>query len=251
LYREKHPDVYLDGFAKLQYEYMQAGGGLEIGSVFGRWGEVRVGVTRTYGRIQSESVFAIPDSSYQQGGYTLRTIYDQLDNTHFPHDGSSARLTYFKSSSGVGADEEYDRVEFRGTKAFTWSRNTVLLNARLGDGLGTEIPYYNSFSLGGLFNLSAYPPDYFSGSKIAYGSLLAYRRVSDLPAALGKGVYGGMALEGARLGDTLTGFNTMSGTAVSGSVYMAADTVLGPFYLLASVGDDSQRAIYMALGITF
>lgn len=251
LYSEQHRDFYLQNTVKLEYEYLQAGAGLELGSVFGRWGEFRAGVRRSYGKLKVPTFNAIPDETFQQGGYTLRTIYDQLDNTHFPHEGGSARLNYFKSSTSLDADTEYDRLEFRGTRAVTRGRNTILATVRVGDDLGTDLPNYDNFSIGGLFNLSAYPNNYFEGGRLRYGGLVAYRRISDLPAALGKGIYGGIALEGARIGRPSAGYAVMDEAAYSGSVYLAADTVLGPFYLLGALGNKDQSALYMALGISF
>jgi NTE family protein len=123
----------------------------------------------------------IPDQSFHQSGYTLRSIYDQLDNTNFPHSGASARVTYFKSSTGLGADSSYERIDFRGVKAFTRSRNTLLLTVRAASDLSSTMPFYDDFTLGGLFNLSAYPTGYFVGGRLAYANLLAYRQVSNLP----------------------------------------------------------------------
>lgn len=251
LFLDQYRDVYLEDVAKLRYQYGQLGGGFELGSVFGRWGEVRVGLTRSKIRTQSETIIVVPDENFEQGGYTLRTIYDQLDNTHFPHQGSSVKLTLFKSSPGMGADTNYERYDFRALKAFTWSRNTVLAMVRASGAGDTELPFYDEFSLGGIFNLSAYPKGYFLGERMAYGSLLTYRRFSDMPTGLGRGIYGGLQLEVARMGRVNDAFPPMDGAATSVNAYLAADTVLGPFYLMGSYGDTDQSAIYMALGVSF
>lgn len=250
-YSDQHRDLHFENIAKFDYEYTQTGGGLELGSVFGRWGEFRAGVVRSYARAQSTTITSFPDDTFQQGGYTLRSIYDQLDNTHFPHSGGSFRFSYFSSSENIGADQDYERLEARATRAFTWNRNTIVAYLRGGTDLGTSMPYYDAFSLGGLFNLSAYTPNAFQGGKLASGSLLMYRRVSDLPPGLGKGIYTGVALEGGRVGDTISGYQDMDGLASSLGAYVAADTVLGPFYLLGAVGNNHHSSIYMALGISF
>lgn len=250
IYIDQHRDIYLEGYARLRYQFTRFGGGLELGSVFGRWGEVRVGVMRAQARAQSETLFVVPDEAYQQGGFTLRTIYDQLDNTHFPHKGGSVRLSYFSSSTDLGADTNYERLDLRAVKAMTWSRNTVLATLHVGSDVNTTIPYYDNFTLGGIFNMSAYPPGYLMGGKLGYASLLSYRRFSDLPRGLGRGIYGGVQLESARMSNVPEGF-TNNGTAFSGSAYLAADTLLGPFYLLGAIGNEDQSAVYLALGISF
>lgn len=250
-YRDEYRDLRLQDQARLEYEFRDAGGGLELGSVFGRWGEFRAGVT---GSSASADLTTLPGNArqnYQRGGYTVRGTYDQLDDTHFPHAGGIARLNYLKSSRDLGAGDVYDRLDFRGGHAYTWGRNTVLFTGHIGSSLGTTLPFYDDFSLGGLFSLAAYPPHYFEGSNLFQGSAMLYRRVSDLPAGVGKGIYAGTVLEGGRVWESSAGHPALSGLPVSGSVFAAADTVLGPFYLLGALGDRGHSAIYMALGVSF
>lgn len=235
---------------RFEYEYTRTGVALEIGSVFGRFGEIRGGVMHAYATETSQAGPVIPSESQHQGGYTLRSVYDQLDSSNFPHHGGAARLGYFKSSPDLGADLSYDRVELRASRAFSWGRNTALLNLRGGSSLDSTLPFYDAFGLGGLFNLSAYAPDYFLGNEMAAGSLLLYRRIGTLPAGFGKGIYGGTAFEAGRLNQALPGF-AAAPHAVSAGAYLAADTALGPFYLLGALGDRQQRALYLALGVNF
>jgi NTE family protein len=82
------------------------------------------------------------------------------------------------------------------------------------------------------------------------GGLLVYRPIGAMPAALGRGVYAGAAFEAGRMRRALPGHDAPD-EALSGAAYLAADTVLGPFYLLAAVGDRQQRALYLALGVSF
>lgn len=251
MYRDQHHNVRLVNFANLDYEYQQFGGGVELGSVFGRWGEVRAGIMRAHAGLKSVSLLTVPDEDYRQGGYTLRSIYDQLDNTHFPHSGGTARISYFKSSYDLGADTKYDRLEFSGARALTWGRNTALLSVQGGSSLGTALPFYDGFSLGGIFNLSAYPPDYFRGEEMFSGRAMLYRRVSDLPAGLGNGIYAGSVLEAGRVTSPFKAYADTDGSALSAALFVAADTVLGPFYFMGALGNNNQAAVYMALGITF
>lgn len=251
MYREQHHDLHLEDAIKLDYEYKQEGGGLELGSVFGRWGEVRVGVMRAYAMLKSTTLLTAPDQNIQQGGYTLRSIYDQLDNTNFPHSGGSARLSYFKSSADLNAAENYERLEFSGVRAFTWGRNTTLLGLKVGSSLGSDLPLYDGFSLGGIFNLSAYPADYYRAQALVAGRAMFYRRVSDLPTGFGKGIYTGSLLEAGQVKKVFNGTVANDGVALSAGIFAAADTVLGPLYFMGAVGDHDQLAAYMALGISF
>ncbi|MFZ5562332.1 MAG: patatin-like phospholipase family protein [Pseudomonadota bacterium] len=249
-YYDQHRDLRFSSPTRFEYEYVETGAALEIGSVFGRWGEFRAGVMQSYVGVDSTTGAIVPDLGFHRGGYTLRSIYDQLDSTDFPHEGGAARLSYFKSSGDFGADDSYDRIEFRGSRAQSWRRDTVLLHVRAGSSLDSDLPFYDMFGLGGLFNLSAYPPNYYLGQEMLLGSVMGYRRLSRLPTAVGRGIYGGAVLEAGRMRSVLAG-HAEPDQALSGSLFLAADTVLGPFYLLGAIGDRQQRALYLALGVRF
>jgi NTE family protein len=250
-YQTRYQEIYSSAFNRLEYKLKAVGGSVEIGSVFGRWGEVRAGVERSVVTTDSVTVRAVGGQTDQVAGYTLRSTYDQLDDVHFPHQGGSVHIRYFHSAKPLGADNQYEKLEIKGVKAFTRAKTTVLLTAHYADDLGSRLPYYENFSLGGLFNLSAYPTNYFQGGSAFNAGLMGYQRISDLPPVIGKGVYGGVALEGGRMEREPAGLLAMNGTGYSASAYLAADTVVGPFYLLAAAGNHHQSAIYMALGINF
>lgn len=249
-YQDQHREQRFSSPTSYGYRYIRSGAAVELGSVFGRWGEVRAGVMHAYATISTESGPIIPESGIHQGGVTLRSVYDQLDSVYFPHEGGSARINFFRSQDNLGADQEYDRLEFSAKRALTRGRTTLQVNLRAATSLDTSIPYYDAFGLGGLFNLSAYPTDYFLGNDLVSGGLLVYRQVGAMPAGLGRGIYAGAALEAGRLRHVLPGYAAPE-EALSGGAFLAADTVLGPFYLLAAAGDRQQRALYLALGVSF
>lgn len=249
-YNDQHRDLRFSSETRYGYEYTQTGAALELGSVFSRFGEIRAGVIHAYATTRTQAGPIIPERGYRQGGITLRSVYDQLDSVYFPHEGGAARVNYFSSRGSLGADLRYDRLDISAKRALTRGRNTVQVNLRAASSLDTTLPFYDAFGLGGLFNLSAYPPDYFLGNEVVSGGLLLYRQVSVLPTALGRGIYAGTALEAGRVTGALPGYAEPD-EALSGGLFLAADTVLGPFYLLAAAGDRKQRALYLALGVSF
>ncbi|HET8732096.1 MAG TPA: patatin-like phospholipase family protein [Moraxellaceae bacterium] len=249
-YTDQHREQRFSSPTSFGYQYTRTGAALEVGSVFGRFGEVRAGVTSAYATTSTESGPIAPDQSFHQGGFTVRSVYDQLDSVYFPHEGSSARINYLASREGLGADLPYDRLELNTKRAFTWGANTAQVNLRAATALGTSLPYYDAFGLGGLFNLSAYPRDFYLGNQLVSGALLLYRQVAALPAAFGRGIYAGTTFEAGRIDRALPGYATPA-EALSAGAFVAADTVLGPFYLLGAVGDRQQRALYLALGVSF
>lgn len=249
-------DKYRDAFSPIgqrnELRFKRKGADIEMGSVFGRWGEVRLGVSRSISEVGSTTLLFLPGArEMSEGGVTLRTVYDQLDSTHFPHKGSSAYLTYYRSQPNLGADTRYESMDVRMLRAMTRGTNTILFSVHVADSLGSVLPVQKSFHVGGMFNLSAFPAGYYYGNQLFYGNMLGYRKISELPSIIGKGIYAGAMLEVARLEGNAAGLRAMNDTGYSGSAYLAADTIVGPFYLMASAGSERQASLYMALGINF
>ena len=101
--------------------------------------------------------------------------------------------------------------------------------------------------LGGPFQLSGYQIGQFAGASSAFASLRYYRRILRLPSLLGSGVFAGASAELGRVRDLYDGRAT-TGTLWSGSIYLAAETFLGPGFLGIGVGGDGNRALYLLLG---
>jgi hypothetical protein len=58
------------------------------------------------------------------GGARMKATLDQIDNISFPTHGNYSRLDMFFSREGLGADDEYDKAEFRTVQAWTAWRGT-------------------------------------------------------------------------------------------------------------------------------
>jgi NTE family protein len=108
------------------------------------------------------------------------------------------------------------------------------------------MPAYESFSLGGPLNLSAYRINEFAGRRYAFGRLMYYNRTLPLPDLLGSGVYVGGSAEVGRMSDRSDGLPS-PGTVWSGSAFLGADTFLGPAYFGVGVGA-GRWSLYLLLG---
>jgi NTE family protein len=142
------------------------GGGVDIGSVLGKWGEVRFSVSdqQVKWRSSLQTVNPIVGESYEEIGYGVKAVFDQLDNPRFPKKGNWARLAYFSAEKGMGSDKDYQRLMLEWRRAFTWDRYTFFATGRGGSALGTTLPYTEEFQLGGAMNLSAYRRSELSGN---------------------------------------------------------------------------------------
>jgi len=107
---------------------------------------------------------------------------------------------------------------------------------------------YDTFTLGGPLNLSGYRIDQFSGERVAFARILYFNHAVKLPKLLGSGVYAGGSLEAGQVKEQLNGAPD-TGTLVSASVFLAADSFLGPAYFGFGVGQSGRMNIYLVLGI--
>ena len=110
------------------------------------------------------------------------------------------------------------------------------------------MPAYDTFTLGGPLRLSGYRIDEFSGRQMAFGRLMYYKRAVALPDLLGSGVYVGASLEAGRISDRFDGLPA-GGTILSGSVFLGADTFLGPAYFGLGAGEAGRWSLYLLLGV--
>jgi NTE family protein len=110
------------------------------------------------------------------------------------------------------------------------------------------MPAYETFTLGGPLRLSGYRIDEFSGRQMAFGRLMYYGRAIHLPDLLGSGVYVGASLEAGQMSKRFDG-TSPQGTIWSGSVFLGADTFLGPAYFGLGAGEAGRWSLYLLLGV--
>jgi NTE family protein len=126
-------------------------------------------------------------------------------------------------------------------------RFTVTGLAAGGTDLGSEMPAYESFTLGGPLRLSGYRLNQFAGREYAFGRAMYYNKTIPLPDLLGGGVFVGGSLEAGRMAKRFDG-SPSTGTLWSGSAFLGADTFAGPAYLGIGAGKGGNWSLYLLLG---
>ncbi len=222
-------------------------GGLAGGAVLGTWGLLRAGYTmsRVYARVDTGSPL-LPSVRETTAGLRAALFIDQTDNAFFSRAGYGLTGTGYFAMESLGSEVSYSRVEASGRAIKSWGAHTLNASARGGSSLGSDTPFYESFTLGGPLQLSAYRINEFSGRRYAFGRLMYYNRTLPLPDLLGSGVYVGASGEVGRVSDRVNDLPT-PGTVWSSSVFLGADTALGPAYFGVGVGS-GRWSLYLLLG---
>jgi NTE family protein len=232
-----------------QYNVDEGRVGLDAGVVIGTLGEARIGALwrRVNAKVETGSP-VLPTLEETTAGPRLRFFADQLDHAFFARSGYHAAASAYAADESFGSNRNYKRLEASLNGVMSLGAHTLNLTASGGTDLNTDMPAYETFTLGGPLRLSGYRIDEFSGRQMAFGRLMYYNRAVPLPDILGSGVYIGGSLEAGQMKDRFDG-RSSAGTIWSGSIFLAADTFLGPAYFGLGAGEAGRWSLYLLLGV--
>lgn len=226
--------------------------GFDVGSELRELGEVRFGVMR--GTLRQDldtgpAIFSPGVSDVAQGGFRARLNLDRVDSVHFPRNGWRGVVNVFSSASGIGADENYTKWDTEWNGAYSFGEHTINAGIKAGGKGGSNpLPRYDMFQWGGFLQQSGYRTGQFYGERLTYGRVMYYQRI--MKGTFLEGAYGGVSLEAGKVGSPLVTGN-QDGWLQSTSIFVAADSPLGPTYLAYGRARDGNSAFYFFLGRPF
>jgi len=222
---------------------------LDAGATLETSAQLRAGVFT--GTLHATPIVVIPGVSEVNaglGGYQFSAAYDSRDNVAFPREGTFARAGVTFSRTSLGSDLNYQQAELNWLSAWSFGSNTVSAALRGASGFNGDLPYYDLYAIGGFLNLSGYRVNQFQGQSVALGRLMYYNRI----AALGLigNVYAGASMEA---GNVYGAFPeaTSTGLKLAGSLFVGADTIIGPAYFAYGHAEAGNSAFYFYLGYPY
>lgn len=244
-------DIYLDDDRVAQYAIRQPQVGVDLGLSLGKYGEIRVGPVWRHIRAFPDVGFSIlPSLDENASGVRALYLADQLDNANFPNAGRYSTLSYFQGLRGLGGEVDYKRAELSHMEFFKLGRNVIEARIAGGSSFGTPLPAFGQFLLGGLFSFSGYKEGQLRGNYYGTLRLGYYYRTTNLPAALGRGVYLGGFLDAGNAWWQSSDVSA-SNLRCAATLFMGIDTRLGPFYLAYGHAKDGNNSVYLSLGRSF
>ncbi|HKX93262.1 MAG TPA: patatin-like phospholipase family protein, partial [Methylibium sp.] len=228
--------------------------GLDLGQPWGEFGELRLGV---YGQRLRDKPLVIrsgvrfdPDSTDRRElGVRLRAVIDQLDYAAFPQAGY--RLVGEVAGGRLRSrlrrdDDEFLRIEASAEFAATWGGvHTVNLYGSTQVAGGAAASGLGLYALGGFQNLSGYEPGQLQGNYLAFGRLSYYHRLT--PPALTRGFFAGASLEAGNVWSRRRDAS-LDELRYGSSLFLGADTGLGPLYLGVVYAPRGDVGLYLFLG---
>jgi len=241
-----------DGDALSEYTFTTKDATAGFGRVFGAWGQVQAGVFRSSGkgdpRIGSG---AFPALESEDGGVSVAFVADTLDSTTWPRRGTFATAEYRRSSKTMGADEPGEFAKVGVSKAMRLLKDVVLLSAEGQDIIEGPPLMDNVAVIGGFLRLSGLHQGQLIGMKGGLARLMYYHELTTFNlGSMTQRMYAGFSLEAGGVYDTGDPV-TWPSVRRAGSVFVGADTVLGPAYLGYGYEESGQQSGYVVIGRRF
>jgi NTE family protein len=243
-----------------EYWRRQADAGFDLGVNFGRRAQFRVGVDAA--RVEETIRVgdpSLPEAMGSQQFASARLVYDGQDGPVVPSRGvyAGASVRRFFSAPAITGQsavvdaienpQEFWQAEFGATGFHSFSlRNRVFFRAAAGTSFAAH-PYFNDFSLGGPFRMSAYLNDELRGAHFALVGAGYMRRLRNLPSWVGGHAYAAVWVE------TGSAFQSRAGATWRQDVAagLIIDSMIGPIFVGGSVGPGGHSRVYFSLGPLF
>lgn len=237
-----------DGNRIATYQVDQWAGELGVGRELGTLGEARIAWRRGAGDVElDEGAQILPSGSFDSGSAYGWLWVDRLDSAYFPSRGYEGRLKYSFFREDFGNDSDYEQLEARGAYFHSFGNHTVGAAARYNTTYGGDAGVQDRFRLGGFLNLSGLDQNSITGNHSALLSATYHRRFPQLkllPWYIGGSIEHGNVWEDR-------GDMSWNDAITSGSVFLGAETFVGPLYLGYGQAEGGRNAGFFFLGKTF
>ena len=183
---------------------------------------------------------------FDRGEYFLSADYDNQDSRFFPGEGSLVRLGFLKSSSSLGADQEFEQIQSLFLHAWTVHRHSFFAAIEADASSDDAIPVQNLYRAGGFPRLSGYEYNELLGENFAM--IIGGYRYHFLENSLFPGYLGG-TVEYGNVYQSNT--DLFSDGILNGSIYLGIDSIIGPLYFGVGFAEGGRRVPFLSIGSIF
>ncbi|MGI9248218.1 MAG: patatin-like phospholipase family protein [Woeseiaceae bacterium] len=241
--------IYEDDVAISNYEVSESLIEASLGRELGTWGEVRGGIRYADGDadVRTGNPDDNPEIPFERGEFFTRFFADEFDSSNFPTSGYLAKVEWTGSRDGLGADTDFDQIGVTGTIAKSWGKHTLVSSIRYHSTISGTAPIQSLFRAGGFLNLSGFNSNELSGQHYARAAGVYYQRLGHsafLP------LYAGVSLEVGNVFQNRDDIG-LSDSIYAGSLFLGADSFIGPVYLAYGNAEGGNSAFYIYLGRGF
>ncbi len=201
---------------------------LDVGREFDEWGEARAGVFYSYINPDVTTGQAELADRIHSGGLRFQYRTDTMDEDRIPTEGRRSLVEYTKGLDELGSDHDFDRLRARSTRAWSRGQHRLIFSAEAGTNFTDENLLDESLSLGGFGRMSGLSEHQLAGNHLFSASLAYLYELSDMGGLVQ--VYGGGTAEMGNVWAKSSEID-MDDLLLTGSVFIGADTPLGPAFV--------------------
>ena len=251
IYSGEDSDIYVDNDDIADVEEIFALGAFDAGISFFEYGEIRAGLLGGRAEVSGNSgIISFEDLNDDIVALTSRLELDQLDNAIFPTKGYKLGLNGVFAFDEIGSSETYSTLELKSKLPLTFGPHTFIPQLDLGSSLGTELPFYALFDVGGLDSFAGYAPYQLRGDYYGIGRLVYRYQLGKLPPTLGNGLFAV-----ARVDAGNAWFNASDARLKNLDhgilLGLGADTIVGTCHLAVGKAESTTVRFYFTIGNTF
>jgi NTE family protein len=229
--------------------------GVDLGQPWGELGELRLGLISIVRRSRPEIVSAaragaaLPVTLYETG-LRVRVVVDQLDYANFPQRGYRVTTEWFTGERRRGgaseAEQRITRFEASANVVRSWGRDTLNAYALLQGSDQLSPDSLGRYALGGFHQLSGYRQGQLDGNAVVFTRLIFYRRSEEIPLFT-RGLFYGASLEAGNVWERASQAR-LGGLRGGGSLFVGADTGIGPLYLGLTYARRGEPGLVLVVG---
>ena len=251
-YTEQNLNLFSDGDIVTELQIEEARAIVSGGRVFGNWGELRAGYVRGLGDVDTQVGLENISGDFDSGALFARFTLDTLDRAFFPRSGQGAIFEWEMEDSSFGSDADFQVASAEAITSHSYGRMTGIFGLSGASNIDGDSVPQGLLPLGGFLNLSGYQFRELSGDDIALARSIFYYRMfgRDVASPVSMPVYLGGSIE---LGNAWPDgeSRTFDSLQAAGSLWVGADTLLGPIYIGGGIAEGGNRTLYLFLGDPF
>ena len=235
-----------------EFVQKQASARMRVGREIGQWGVVALDGIVTSGKLDPLVTIApeaIEAFSYDQGGLGTLVGIDTLDEGAWPLRGLQFTLSGNRVFDLSNADTT-DRVNLFFVKPFRAGSYGAIVRAEAAAIYNEAEEPLEFLSLGGFRRLSGFSENSLPNNQYVLTNLELFRQISATDTIIGVPIYVGGVFEFAAVDFDIVAPDETGGI-IGGSIYVGADTVVGPAYFGLGAATDSDLAVFLHLGRSF
>jgi NTE family protein len=221
---------------------------LSAGQIFLQNTKFSLGLSYNDGNINSIAGLKVNQPNFIESYYYVKLFHDSLDNLSFPNRGFYSSISYADNREELGASLDFEQIKMVISGATTFDRYTIFGRA-IAETVESDDPFTLNSLLphGGFFELSGTVRNELLSPYFGLLEAAFYRRLGDITFLP---IYTGFSLEAGNAWYERDDIHS-NNLRYAGSLFIGADTFMGPLYFAFGATDRGERAVYLNIGKSF